>query len=96
MDICLDTPQTSTTSDTSDAESEDLIPMSDSPVIPLPGLPFPKRVCTDNIALSPSISANITENEARMAVALTEYFQEQCKVYEQVSLDVCGPGFTCT
>ena len=39
----------------------------------------------DHIPNVQSPSTFITEEEARMAVALTEYFQEQRRVYEQVS-----------
>ena len=47
-----------------------------------PTLPFPVDAVENT---NPGPSAYINEEEARMAVALTEYFQEQRKVYEHVS-----------
>ena len=71
-------PTGSVTVDESDEEDA----MSEVLPLPSPLGPLPKRVCTENIE---SPCTKITESEAQMAVAMTEYFQEQRKVYEQVS-----------
>ena len=74
MDICLGVP---TTNDESALPSSDAEQSAFDLYLP-PSDPSPPVVqCPD---------AHTSVEEAQMAMALTEYFQEQCKVYEQACL----------
>lgn len=72
MNLCLGP----STSDLSGGEDDDEL----SPELP----PIPPAQSESVAAVRPCTSIN--ETEARMSVVLTEYFQQQRKVYEQVSI----------
>lgn len=72
MDICLGVATTTDEPALSPSDDE----QSALDLYPAPSDP--------SLSVEQHPDAQISEEEAQMAVALTEYFQEQRKVYEQV------------